>query len=187
MLFSEHYGKELSIGNIAVYEAALADLEPDDLERCCRIALRQCRFMPTVADILAQQARDQKLLSTGECEREWATLLSYAHWENPWGETVIGETKRIEESGGVFRHVRVPGKPVSDEASHAVRCLGGYQVIQSTSPEHLPLLFKQFQEFYQNRKAQKESGFVLSDGEASEVLQQVKDHAKRLGSGGTHG
>lgn len=174
MLFSEHYGKEISAANAAVYKMGLADLAPEDLGRACSKALTMCRFMPTVADIRAQVEQDRKLLASSECDREWALLLSYAHWENPYGGgNIIGETKRVEQrKDGTFALVRVPGEPISEQASYAVRCIGGYAVIQNTASEHLPLLFKQFAEFYQNRTAMQ--GLMLSDADAKRVLGKVE-------------
>jgi len=48
---AEHYRQELSELQVALYLKGLADLGNMEVERGCSQALKDCRFMPTVADI----------------------------------------------------------------------------------------------------------------------------------------
>ncbi len=155
-LCAEHYSKEISGLNAKLYERALAGLLPTELEAACSRALQTCRFMPTIADILAKIEKDRKLLENSSCDAEWADLLgkiwAWDNYYNTWG---------------------CDGPPSLSAAGHyAVRCCGGLATVQATKVAHLPLLKKSFEEYYQ-RHSEKER-FLLTPGATQKLLADIE-------------
>lgn len=68
---AEHYRVEMSELSLALYVEGLRELSPATLRRACFRAVKECRFMPTVADILrcADPQRDDPMSpKLSECE-----------------------------------------------------------------------------------------------------------------------
>ena len=162
-IFSEHYGKEISAVNAAIYERALSDIGPDQLETICLKALTECRFMPTVADIRKHIQKAQEVELDTECNDEWSRILSeICLWDEYYGRWGSGGTPSLSAAG-----------------HRAVRCCGGFTAIQQTEPKHLPLLKKTFDEAYHrfHDHIENQNNRLLDQGDSAGA---IVEHVTRM-------
>lgn len=150
------------MANVALYQTALADLEPAELEAACLKALSECRFMPTVADIRSHIKRVAVVEQASARDDEWADILSKIQF---WDEYYHAKEGRGWGSDG-------PPK-LSAAGSQAVRACGGFSAIQATKPEYLPILKKQFDEAY-HRQIEHAGNMQLEPGSSEKrILEAV--------------
>lgn len=72
-IFAAHFGHTIEREELAAVTLALGDLGPEDLERACQLALKECQFYPRVWDIRARVARiaeERRRTSEEQRERE---------------------------------------------------------------------------------------------------------------------
>jgi hypothetical protein len=135
-IFQEHFRKDISPELAEIYFRALADLTPEEWERGGCLALRTCKFFPTVAEILEgarSPAADSILL---EAERAWESFL--ARIRDFWCDDFGLEHPRYERG-------KVIQPPLLDAATdYAVRQCGGRYGIEYSKPEAFHFVRRDF-------------------------------------------
>jgi len=158
-IFGEHYSKEISAANAAIYQRALAELTVEELEMACLECLKECRFMPTVADILAKCRRAESDNTNESADQEWDLLTSNLHL--------------IDWQQKCLRGTGEPPIQFSLAAQAAIRACGGFEGIYYTKPEYMSHLRRIFMDNYSvavGREARQ-----LTQGETKELLEQVRN------------
>jgi hypothetical protein len=156
----EHYSKDITAANAAVYQAGLSDLLAQEIEACFTEALKSCRFMPTVADIRQHVKRVAAVEQASEADSEWFLVQDkIIFWDEGYQKWGMSGPPQLSESGW-----------------YAMRNCGGPSAIQRTKPEHLPLLKKTWDEAYSRQREQVQLG--LTDGQSKKLLAQIGEISK---------
>jgi hypothetical protein len=78
VIFAEIHYRAISVEFVAIWCHALADIEPELLDRACEYACKHCKFFPTPADIRGQIDQAESNARKIEAEAAWNRVLKAA-------------------------------------------------------------------------------------------------------------
>ena len=171
-IFSEHFGKEITPTNARVYQAALSDCQPEQIEAACKQSLLECRFLPAVADIRERLSKQSNLEESDLCLVEWEAIVGHAGKWNAdlgWCDPKTGIS---QYSGGtpVFPRLSACGE-------YALRHVGGYEGLVRCCHNEEVMVFRKrdFEAAYKRRLEMQRAGYLpLTDAQARNLLAEVR-------------
>lgn len=166
------YAKEVDTQLQKIYEQALADLEPEEIEAACQACLLDSRFMPTVADVRSRIKKRAALVNSDVCLVEWEAALRYARKWHP----DVGFK-------GYMGH-EYPRPALSDAGEYALRAVGGYYTLAQFAWDEEQLVFRKrdFDASHARHAEMAENGVApLSAGQAKTLLGELVEFAKASG------
>lgn len=160
-IFSEAFSREISVDLRRIYEKALAEISPQDIETACKECLMESEFMPTIAAIRGKLNRRKALTEGIVAEKDWQSCL-----------TVAGQYNSDTGECSPERWSRKPA--LSPAGEYAVRCAGGWRGIYDAlyDPERLVWLKKEFLTAHANHREAGRLG--VTDADANKLLGQIK-------------
>ena len=177
-IFGEAFRQPVSPEQIGIYKAALeSELTLDQLEETCQRALKNCRFFPTIADLLAWVRRDQaqaeEAVDKLHADRAWDSLMAHI---DRWGADRMPLVCGRRETGEIiFEHA----EPLLPEIEWAVRQCGGYYKVATATTENVHFIRKEFLAHFLRYR---ETGALAAPSreEARRLLAGLQEKAKQL-------
>ncbi len=116
----------------------------ETLEKACTACLRECRFMPTIAEVRERAGLNQEKKDAAEATQAWEVVMQYLRRHGTNGlPTCRGRDK---ETGSLIMEYP-PELP--ERIAAAVRIAGGLRAIEETASEDLHYRRKDFTDAYE--------------------------------------
>jgi hypothetical protein len=154
VIFAELHFREVSSEFIDIWCRALADIDPELLDRACERAVQTCRFFPTPADIRAAIEEAQSNAHKIEAEAAWNRVFRAASLGGHFDDFDALTQRALGRSGW----------------SYMVHC---------DSYEGAKWAEKQFVAAYVRLHETRQVEHLLGEGEAKKILRELGAELKR--------
>jgi hypothetical protein len=154
VIFAELHSRAVSGEFVEIWCRALADIEPDLLDRACEQTLKTCKFFPTPADVRAL---------IDEAESNARKIEAEAAWQRVF---------RAASLGGHFEDFDGP-------TQKALGRSGWSYLVHCDSYEGARFAEKQFIAAYICLHETRQAENLLSDGQAKKIIGQLGAELKR--------
>jgi len=140
-----------------LWESAFAELGAEALTSAFTKTVRDCKFMPTVADVLSHVEHAKATAADEQAEREWQWVLEYIR-------------RHYHPDLSVQR-----GPQIADRTRHAIRATGGLAYISNCEPEAKQWAKKRFVEAYLRYEELERDYALLPEGEFKARLKALAE------------
>jgi hypothetical protein len=138
-----------------LWESAFADVPLEVLVAAFEKTLRECKFMPTVADVLTHVKVANSTASQEEAERKWQEVLRYIRLHyNPDISTQSGQ-------------------PIGKRTGRAIEAAGGLPYLSECEPEAKQWARKRFIESYLRSEELEQNFNLLPEGKFKNELKAL--------------
>lgn len=128
--------KEANEVYLAEMEHLFTEIGADRLDNALRLCVRECRFMPTIAEIRDKAGMNQKGVDESQANQAWLAVIEYLRKYGAVPSPVLSR-------GQWFTAPKLPPRIMQ-----AVRMAGGLKAIEDTPPEDVHFRQEQFLEAY---------------------------------------
>jgi hypothetical protein len=140
-----------------MWESAFAELGAEALTAAFKKTLRQCKFMPSVADVLTHVESARKNANEEQAELEWQWVLEYIR-------------RHYHPDLSVQR-----GPQIADRMRHAIRAAGGLAYISNCEAEAKQWAKKRFIEAHLRWEELERDYALLPEGEFKASLRALAE------------